>query len=166
MEVSVEGGLTTVNASSLCRAVRDHLEMGAQSFLINLENVKTVDPVGLAALLQSVRLAERLGVRIAITPGPAAYRALLTTRLVSELPLASSENPAPLVLPGSPVYDIQASQRLFVATNHRLGLRLPTWEDLALFERWAHEPLLDQMVGSDFLYARSEERRVGKECRL
>jgi len=50
------------------------------------------------------------------------------------------------------VYDIKASQRLFVATNKRLGLRLPTWEDLALLERWAHEPLLDQMVGSDFLY--------------
>ncbi|MFZ1058845.1 MAG: hypothetical protein WAP47_06605, partial [Candidatus Rokuibacteriota bacterium] len=45
VEVSAEGALTTVNASSLCRAVRDHLEMGAHSFLINLENVKTVDAV-------------------------------------------------------------------------------------------------------------------------
>src|SRR3990170_90594 len=152
VEVSAEGALTTVNASSLCRAVRDHLEMGAHSFLINLENVKAVDAVGLAALLQSVRLAERLGLGVTITPGPAAYRALLATRLVSELPLASSEDPTPLLLPGSPVYEIPASQRLFVARNHRLGLRLPALEDLTLFEQWAHEPLLDQMVGSDFLY--------------
>jgi len=152
VEVSAEGALTTVNAASLCRAVRDHLEMGAHSFLINLENVKAVDAVGLAALLQSVRLAERLGLGVTITPGPAAYRALLATRLVSELPLASSEDPTPLLLPGSPVYEIPASQRLFVARNHRLGLRLPALEDLALFEQWAHEPLLDQMVGSDFLY--------------
>ena len=152
VEVGVEGSLTTVNAASLCRAVREHLELGAQSFLINLENVKAVDPVGLAAILQSARLAERLGARITITPGPAAYRALLAARLVSEFPLVSSENPASLLLSGSPVYDIPASQRLFVATNKRLGLRLPTWEDLALLERWAHEPLLDQMVGSDFLY--------------
>lgn len=152
VEVSVEGSLTAVNAPSLCRAVREHLEMGAQAFLINLENVKTVDPIGLAALLQSARLAELLGARPTITPGPAAYRALLATRLVAELPLASSENPAPLLLSGSPVYDIPASQRLFVATSQRLGLRLPAWEDLALFEQWAHEPLLDQMVGSDFLY--------------
>ncbi|MBI4588422.1 MAG: GNAT family N-acetyltransferase [Candidatus Rokubacteria bacterium] len=153
VEVSVEGELTAVDASSLCRAVRDHLERGAQSLTINLENVKAADPVGLAALLQSCRLAERLGVRLSVCPGPAAYRALLAAKLVSELTVVPSEDHTALLLAGPPAIDLPAWHVLFVAKNQRIGLRLPAWEDLALFERWAQEPLLDQMVGSDLLYA-------------
>lgn len=153
VEISVEGGLTLIDAFSLCRAVRDHLESGAQSLLINLEHVKAADAVGLAALLQSARLAEILGATLSISPGPAAYRALLAAKLVSELPLAPSEDHRALLLAGPPVIDIPASHVFFVAKGQRVGLRLPAWEDLALFEQWAQEPFLDQMVGSDLLYA-------------
>src|SRR3989338_8827446 len=34
----------------------------------------------------------------------------------------------------------------------RFGLRPPSWEELAPFERWANDPLLEQMVGSQLLY--------------
>lgn len=152
-EVGVDRGLTVFRAYAFCRAVRDHLEAGIQSLAINLKTVKVGDPVGLAALLQSTRLANSLGVQVSITPGPAAYRTLLAAKLVSELPLAVCETPPPLLLPNFPVNDAPARHRLYVVTHRGLGLRLPAWEDLRLFEQWAHEPLLDQMVGSDLLYA-------------
>lgn len=152
-EVGVDRGLTVFRAYAFCRAVRDHLEAGIQSLTINLKTVKAADPVGLAALLQSTRLANFLGVQVSITLGPAAFRTLLAAKLVSELPLAVSETPPPLLLPNFPVNDAPARHRLYIATHRGLGLRLPAWDDLRFFERWAHEPLLDQMVGSDLLYA-------------
>lgn len=152
-EVSVDRGLTVFRAFSLCRAVRHHLESGIQSLTINVKTVKVADPVGLAALLQCTRLARFLGVPVSITHGPAAYRTLLAAKLVSELPLAASENLPPLLLPNFPVNDAPARHRVYIATHGGLGLRLPAWEDLRLFEQWAHQPLLDQMVGSDLLYA-------------
>src|SRR5207249_10345021 len=39
----------------------------------------------------------------------------------------------------------------FLARTARLGLRPPAWEELQLFEAWAHDPLLDQMMGSQLL---------------
>ena len=152
-EVSVDRALTVFRAFSLCRAVRDHLEAGIQSLTINLKTVKVADPVGLAALLQCTQLAGFLGVQVSITHRPAAYRTLLAAKLVSELPLAPSENPPPLLLPNFPVNDAPARHRLYIATRRGLGLRLPAWDDLRFFEQWSHEPLLDQMVGSDLLYA-------------
>jgi ABC-type transporter Mla MlaB component len=152
LEVSVERSLTVLTAAPLCRVVRDHLGAGIEALRINLEQVKATDPVGLAALLQSARRAERAGVRLSVTAGAAAYRALLLAKLVAELPLTPSDDPAPLLLPNFPVNDAPAGHRFFMATTRRLGLRLPAWEDLRCFEQWAREPLLDQMVGSELLY--------------
>jgi len=152
VEVRVRGTLTTSTAFTFCRIVRDSLEAGAQTLCLNLEDVKVADVVGLAALFQSARLAALLGVRVSITASAAVHYALLNAELLEEFPLASAASlEAPLSIGVSDADRLDAPLP-FLARTPRLGLRQPAWEELALFERWAHEPLLDQMVGSEFLY--------------
>jgi anti-anti-sigma regulatory factor len=147
----VPNALTLRNAAVFCRAVQRHLEAGARGLSLDLEEVKATDVVGLAALLQSVRLATLLGVRTAVLPSPAVFRALVDVEILDEIPHLAGPNPA------APSSDLAVVCRPddpvpFVAQNERLGLRQPAWEELALFKRWAQDAFLDQMVGSELLY--------------
>lgn len=150
VEVRVRDALTARTAFAFTRAVRDHLTAGARALLLNLEAVKAADTVGLSALLQSAQLAALLGVPASIVASAALHRALLEACLLEELPLrteAGPEVPVPLA-----ETDWLEAATPFLASTGRLMLRQPTWDELPLFARWANEPLLDQMVGSEFLY--------------
>ncbi len=152
VEVRVRGTLTTSTAFSLCRTVRAHLEAGARTLFLNLDGVKTTDVVGLAALFQSARLAALLGVSLSVVPSAAVHHALLDAALLDEVPLVPALPPEAPLSTGFFDWDRLDAPMPFLARTPRLGLRQPGWEELALFERWASEPLLDQMVGSEFLY--------------
>ncbi|MFQ5520048.1 MAG: GNAT family N-acetyltransferase [Candidatus Methylomirabilia bacterium] len=152
MEVFVHGSLTAATAFSLCRTVRGHLETGIRQLFLNLIEVKATDAVGLAALLQSSRLAQLVGVYLSILPSPAIHRALIQAQLVEEVPLASGVSPE--AAPSTTALNAGRSDPAtpFLARTARVGLRQPARGELALFEQWAHNPLLDQMVGSELLY--------------
>lgn len=151
VEIRCRETLTFWTAFAFCRAVREHLNRGAQSLVIDLADVASMDAAGLAALLQSARLARLLGTAVAIAPSSAAYRALLDAGLLDELSVTPTDHDAP---PSEVVSNVDWLEvpGPFLAMTPRLGLRPPTWDELVLFEKWAHEPLLDQMVGSELLY--------------
>lgn len=149
VEVRVEPALTTRTAYVFCRAVADHLRAGVRRLAVNLEGVKSTDVVGLAALLQSARLAALLDVPLEVSPSSAVHQALLEAGLLDELALAG--NSRELAYTPIPCSSLE-EPTLFFASTARLGLRPPSFTELALFERWANEPLLDQMVGSELLY--------------
>jgi RimJ/RimL family protein N-acetyltransferase/anti-anti-sigma regulatory factor len=147
--VSVSGELTLTSAPPFCRAVQAHLAGGASRLTVDLESVKVTDVVGLAALLVTVARAERQDVALSVLPSPTVYRALLDAELLGEVPLPA-DAPLEAGFRAAPVDRVPAP--VHVARTRRLGLRPPTWEELGLFARWASEPLLDQMVGSELLY--------------
>lgn len=147
--IPVSGELTLASAPSFCRAVLAHLAAGASNLTVNLESVKVVDVVGLAAILEAVGQAERRDARLSVLPSPVVYRALLEAELLGEIPLLAD---APLEPGFAAAPPERSSAPAYVARTRRLGLRQPTWEELGLFARWAGEPLLDQMVGSELLY--------------
>ncbi len=150
-ELTVAEELSARTARALCAAVRRRLESGVPALLLNLEQVKTTDAVGMAALLQSVRLAGLLGTAARVAPSPAVCRALLALEILEEVPLDPvSHEP--------PTWGAEAAELIdddsdtYLARTQRVGLRLPRWEEAACFTKWADDPLLDQMVGSDLLY--------------
>lgn len=151
-EVVVHGPLTAAMASSLCRTVRAHLETGIRQLFLNLEDVKATDVVGLASLLQSARRAALVGVHLSVLPSPVISRALLQGQLLDELPLASGAGSEAALSTTALDADRLDATTPFLARTVRVGLRQPAWEELALFEQWADNPLLDQMVGSELLY--------------
>jgi RimJ/RimL family protein N-acetyltransferase/ABC-type transporter Mla MlaB component len=151
IEIVVHEGLTSLGLPAFCRTVREALDVAPSRLWLNCEGVKALDVAGLAVLSQAVRRAEARAVKISILPSPTVYRALLSARLLDELPLEEiGAGPAAgaqqLPLDGAPA----ASQ--LVASSGRLGLRPPTWEELETFGAWASDSLLDQMVGSHLLY--------------
>jgi len=151
-EIRVHDALTAWEAAGLCAAARDRMR-GATRLWLNLENVKVTDAVGLAALCQSVRFAESRGVSTSVLPSPAVYRALLTAGLLDELPLAGpGAGPAQPIEADEPDLLARQASDPYLARAARVAVRPPAWDELALFERWAQEPLLDQMVGSELLY--------------
>lgn len=158
VEIWVRGALTASTASSFCRTVRDQIEAGVRSLYLNLEDVKGTDVVGLAALSQCVRFGGRRGVSLSIGASDAVYHALVNAELVEEVPLSSTASHEALhAVEASHSVIVSETDRLdiptpFLASTPRVGLRQPAWKELALFERWANDPLLDQMVGSQFLY--------------
>src|SRR2546426_2404959 len=145
-----EGALTCATAPGFCRAIQAALRDNPKHLLLNLEEVKHADAVGLAALWQAVRHARGREVESRILPSAVVYRALLRAELLDELPLEGQGG-------GSHMFEV-AETRLDdsaatpVATSRRLVLRPPAWDELRLFAQWANEPLLDQMVGSPLLY--------------
>lgn len=152
VEISVREALTTRTAEPLCRAVQEAIATHPRHVWLNAEDVKVSDAVGLAALVQSVRFLERRDIRGSVLPSAALYRALLDAAIVEELPLEPQGVKAAagraIVVGG---LDDDGAPPLLAATA-RLGVRPPTWDELMMFEQWAREPLLDQMVGSDLLY--------------
>jgi RimJ/RimL family protein N-acetyltransferase/ABC-type transporter Mla MlaB component len=149
----VDGGaeLSIRTVTSFVPALRQHLEMGPERVLINLEDVKLVDVVGLAALLQATRYAAQHGTQLAIVPSIAVHHGALQASIAEDLPFVGqhSAEPPPVeavrvdASPDTPTIVVQAGD---------LALRRPRWDDLSVFEQWAHDPFLKAMVGSHLLY--------------
>src|SRR5438093_11065204 len=150
VEIRLRGDLDVASARPLCQALEAQIAAGATDVAINLEAAKACDVVGLAALLQSAKLCSRRGVEFSILPGAALHADLLKAQLLEELPFVTA------LFSGAQGVDLSDGRApggaQFLAHTPRLGLRTPTWEELPLFERWANDPLLDQMVGSELLY--------------
>ena len=142
--------LTGLTAPVFCRRVSTALETSPGRLWLDLEGVKAADVVGLAAVLQAVRRAQAAGVPLSVLPSAGLWRSLLAAGLLDELPLEGSASGAAAAAPAAP--EPAAAPAAVVARTARLLLRPPAWEELDLFERWAQEPLLDQMVGSPLLY--------------
>ncbi len=145
-----EGALTCATAPGFCRAIQAALSDHPACLLLNLEEVKHADAVGLAALWQAVRYARGRDIECRILPSAVVYRALLRAELLDELPLEGPGRDSPMLEVTETALDDTAAAP--VATGRRLVLRPPAWDELRLFAQWANEPLLDQMVGSPLLY--------------
>jgi RimJ/RimL family protein N-acetyltransferase/ABC-type transporter Mla MlaB component len=143
--------LSLRNAPALCRAIEAELAEGTPRIALDLSDLGRADAVGLATLVKAAERAARAEARFAIRPSAGLREALLRAQLFEELPLVAAVDAADTVvpLPGIPGSDTGAA---FVTHTHRLGLRLPAPDDVDLFVRWAQDPLLDQMVGSELLY--------------
>jgi anti-anti-sigma factor len=143
------GDLTARAAPRLCEAVREAIAAGVDSLRLDLTHVHYVDVIGLAALLQCAHYAERLGTSLSVVPSSALYRVFVDAEIADEFTLAGD----PVAAAHLPAVETPARDAGHVlARTASVTLRLPRWDDLARFERWAEDPLLEQMVASDFLY--------------
>lgn len=147
--VRVADPLTGQSAAHFCAEVAERLAAAPVSLTLNLEDVRAVDVVGLAALLQAVRRAEAQGARVLVQPSAAVHRALLNAGLLDDVPLDIPALSVPALMEDT---GERPEPSPFVAQARRIGLRQPRWEDLGLFERWAADATLDEMVGSHLLY--------------
>ena len=143
--------LSLGNAPALCRAVEAQLDAGAPRIALDLSDTERADAVGLATLVEAAARASQAGARFTVRPGVALHDALLRAQLLEELPLAGALDPADTVI-GLPDLTNDDTGAAFVAHTPRLGLRRPAADDVDVFVRWAQDPLLDQMVGSELLY--------------
>ena len=143
--------LSLGNAPALARAVEAHLAAGASRIALDLADTERADAVGLATLVEAAARASQAGARLTIRPSLALHDALLRAQLLEELPLVRVLEPTDTLieLPEIASDDTGAA---FAAHSQRLGLRVPAPDEGDLFVRWAHDPLLDQMVGSELLY--------------
>jgi ABC-type transporter Mla MlaB component len=96
-EVQLDGFLTASSAPSLCRTLWHQLSARPETLWLDLEGIKGADAVGLAVLLEAVRLAGKLGVALKILPSAALYRSFLASGIVDELPLYKA-TPGPIFL--------------------------------------------------------------------
>ena len=151
IELVFHEALTSLDAPAFCRTVRESLATTPGHLWINLEDVKVADIAGPAALLQAVKLCHTRGVRVSILPSPMIYRALLTAGILEELPLEGPGAGPSMPIPVAPPETPSAEPPRFLARTARLGLRPPSWDELEIFETWAKDPRLDQMVGSQLL---------------
>ncbi len=134
--VRVQGDLTLALAPALCRAVRDALREETDAITIDLRAAKTADVVGLATLLQCGVAAERAGAELSVVAEEPLRDAVLAARLLEEIPFVTG------VTACEESTRIVEAPRLSDATplltrSARIGLRQPTWDELALFGRWA-----------------------------
>jgi RimJ/RimL family protein N-acetyltransferase/anti-anti-sigma regulatory factor len=151
VQLYVDGELTASIATAFCEITDEALRSGSD-VIIGAGNVKDVDAVGLAMLLQASRRAARLGVSLRVVASPALHRALLDGGLLEDVPIAPME--ATLAhgrIRGIPVVPSKHGGDALIATS-ALTLQLPGWDDLTYFDQWAAEPLLDQMLASRLLY--------------
>jgi RimJ/RimL family protein N-acetyltransferase len=151
VELRLHEALTCRTAPAFCRAVEERLHAAPRRLWINLEEVKANDVVGLAALLQAVRRAEAARVPLSILPSAGVYRALLDAGILDDLPIEGPGSGPALSIP-EPHGERPEADSSFLVETSRFGLRPPSWDELGIFERWAHDPLLEQMVGSQLLY--------------
>lgn len=141
--------LTGETAGVACAEIAECLAESPPTLTLNLEDVRAIDVVGLAALLQAVRRADAGGCQVLVQPSAAVHRALLNSGLLDDVPLDLPALSVPALM-GTTGERPEAPP--FAATARRIGLRQPRWEDLGLFERWAADATLDEMVGSHLLY--------------
>lgn len=151
MHLYVDGELTASIATAFCEITDEALRDGGD-VVIAAENVKDVDAVGLAILLQASRRASRLGVRLSVVASPALHRALLDGGLLEDVHITHME--ATLGddrIRAIPAIPSKHAGGVLIATS-AMALHLPAWDDLTYFDQWAAEPLLDQMLASSLLY--------------
>jgi RimJ/RimL family protein N-acetyltransferase/anti-anti-sigma regulatory factor len=151
VQLYVDGELTASIATAFCEVTDEALRAGGDVIIAG-GNVKDVDAVGLAVLLQASRRAARLGVKLHVVASPALHRALLDGGLLEEVSLTQME--ATLThdhIRGIPVVPSKHGGGMLTASA-AITLKLPAWDDLAYFDEWAAEPLLDQMLASSLLY--------------
>ena len=120
---------------------------------MDLRSAKTADVVGLAALLQCGGAVEAAGADVLRGRRGFAADALLAARLLDEIPFVTAFDEAEVAVVVDTVDAPQLTDAAPVlARAARIGLRQPTWDELALFGRWAADRCLDEMVGSELLY--------------
>jgi RimJ/RimL family protein N-acetyltransferase/anti-anti-sigma regulatory factor len=150
VEIRVSEELTHRTASMTAQLIWEQLAMAPPNLWLNVESVKTVDVVGLAVLAQATARASAAGTTTTIFPSPVVFNALFASGLLDRLPTdkrRAGERPEP-----QRVLEVEAPCTVeFVAQTPRLGLRPPTWEELRLLNRWAHDAALDELVGSQLL---------------
>jgi RimJ/RimL family protein N-acetyltransferase/anti-anti-sigma regulatory factor len=149
-ELRLRRALTSHNAHAFCRDARDRFEAGARALTVRLDDVTHTDVVGLAALYQTADLAARFEASLTVVASREVERAVLEAGLGDALtlePARYATADAPVDAPGAPG-DVAA----IVARTPELTLRQPSRHDVALFAEWAHEPILDHMLGSELLY--------------
>jgi RimJ/RimL family protein N-acetyltransferase/ABC-type transporter Mla MlaB component len=145
----VHGDLTLAMAPALCRAVRAALGGARDSVAVDLRDVKAIDVVGLAALLQGGVAVEATGKAFSVVAPEALHQPVMAARLCEEIPFVTAVSADDADIVGTPRLPGDA---LLVARTARLGLRQPTWDELTLFARWAADRRLEELVGSDLLY--------------
>jgi RimJ/RimL family protein N-acetyltransferase/anti-anti-sigma regulatory factor len=152
LELCVTGpALTIAGARAVCDAVRQALERGARSLILDVEQVVLVDAVGLASLLQCQRVADLFGAGCTLRVGDALHRALVHAKLVEEFvlePRGRSHEDIARCSVRPPVGGAAPT----IATGAQVSLRPPRAAETVLFRQWAQDPLVDQMVGSTLLY--------------
>lgn len=147
----VLGDLSVRTAQRFCRAVEELMAEHSR-LALDLVELKSLDVVGLAALLQASERAAARSVALSIRQGPAVHAAALRAQLIDELPLVTmlvdDVDEWSEIDPGSSSGGPTPS----LAQTPKISLRQPTWDELPLFAQWATDPLLEQMVGSKLLY--------------
>jgi RimJ/RimL family protein N-acetyltransferase len=83
-------------------------------------------------------------------PSPAIYRALLNAGILDDVPLEGPGVGPSLSIPEARGEDLEGPS--FRIDTARFALRPPAWDELRIFEQWARDPLLEQLVGSELLY--------------
>ena len=144
------GELSVRTVRSFCWAIDDLLAKHPE-VAIDLSEVNKVDVVALAALLQVAERAAARNVALSIRPGPAVQSAALRAHLVEDLPLVTA------LVDGDYEWDelvnaFPGEALPLLAETAKLGLRPPRRDELPLFVKWATDPLLEEMVGSELLY--------------
>ena len=151
MHLYVDGELTAGIATAFCHIIDEALRAG-DDVIIAAGNVKDVDAVGLATLVQASGRAARLGVRLEVVASPALHQALLDGGLLEEVRLTEMEAMrAEDRVRAIPAVPSRSAGNVLVSTSS-MSLHLPGWDDLTCFDRWAAQPHLDQMLASSLLY--------------
>jgi RimJ/RimL family protein N-acetyltransferase/anti-anti-sigma regulatory factor len=151
MHLYVDGELTASIASAFC-AVTDETLRAGDNIIIVAGNVKDVDAVGLAMLVQASRRAARAGVSLEVVASPALQAALLDGGLLEDVHLTHMDGTVLGNHGFRAIPAVSSKAGDVIVSTAGMTLRLPAWDDLAYFEQWAAEPLLDQMLASRLLY--------------
>jgi anti-anti-sigma regulatory factor len=159
LDLQVNGVLTAHTARTFCRAVHGVIDAHPRRVRIDLGDVAGIDVIGVAVLLQATTLARQHGAQITLSLNAKLYRTLLDAEVLGEVPDGAEGRG--VVLTGADVVEPRAAPaghcpevpEPWMASTGRLGLRKPAWQELVLFQRWANEPPIADMVGSRLLYA-------------
>lgn len=147
----VQSDLTLAIAKELCGTVSDAVGDAPASLTVDLRGAKSADVVGLAALLQCGAAAEAAGATFSVVAEDSMRGAVLAARLFDEIPFVTGVDDTSVA-----VDTVEAPRppdaAPLLARTARIGLRPPTWDELALFGHWAADRCLDEMVGSELLY--------------
>ena len=151
-EIVVRHSLTLRTAFKLCRLIRMGLEAGTDSLALDLSHVRMMDVVGLAAVLQTYRRATERGVPVWITASAAVQRALLSARLVEEIPVTDTSTPSMGLVAADGLSAFLDEPGPAILRTENLTLRRPSRTELGSFGGWAQDAELRYWVGSELLY--------------
>ncbi len=153
MQLYVDGELTARTAAGFCEAAADALSM-REDVVVSAASVKVVDAVGVAVIVEGGRRAAAASNAWTVVPSPTLERALLDAGVADVISVTTMDDGARAdsePVRAIPRLSLPDTGEVLIA-DPRLALRLPSWEDLGHFDRWAVEPLFDVMIGSTLLY--------------